>query len=64
MILTNAAEKVDFYLIQYFGIKMSPVPRHTQCQDVLGVKMSRQAVQRHWSRQAVLLCPCQLIQHS
>jgi len=39
MILTNAAVKRDFYLIRHFGVKMSPVPRHTQRQDVLGVKI-------------------------
>jgi len=29
MILTNAVAKRDFYLIRHFGVKMSPVPRHT-----------------------------------
>jgi len=39
MILTNAAAKRDFYLIGHFGVRMSPSPRHTQRQDVLGVKI-------------------------
>jgi len=39
IIFTNAAAKRDFYLIQHFGIKMSSVQRHTQRQDVLGVKI-------------------------
>jgi len=38
MIFTNAAAKRDFYLI-HFGVKMSPALRHTQRQDVLGVKI-------------------------
>jgi len=39
MILTKTAAKRDFYLIRHFGIKMSPAPRHTHSQDVLGVKI-------------------------
>jgi len=38
MIFTNAKRN---YLIRHFGIKMSPATRHTQRQDVLGVKDSR-----------------------
>jgi len=56
MILTNAAAKRDFYLIRHFGVKMSSAPRHTQHQDILGVKIvasSCPASSR--SRQAVLL---------
>jgi len=39
MIFTNAAAKRDFYLIRHLGVNMSPVPRHTHHQDVLGEKI-------------------------
>jgi len=38
MILTNAAAKRDFFM-WHFGVKISPVPRHTQCQDGLSIKL-------------------------
>jgi len=56
MILTNAAAKRDFYLIQHFGVKMSPVPRHTQHQYVLGIKIVASSCPASSRlRQAVLL---------
>jgi len=33
MIFTNAAAKRNFYLIQHFGVKMSPAPRYPRHQD-------------------------------
>jgi len=39
MILTNAAAKIDFYLIRHFGVKMSPAPRRPRHQ-VGRVKLS------------------------
>jgi len=39
MIFTNVAAKRDFYSKWHFGVKMSPAPRYTQCQDVLSIKV-------------------------
>jgi len=59
MILTNAAAKRDFYLIRHFGVKMSPAPRHTQHQDVLGIKIvASSCPTSNRSHQAVLLRSC------
>jgi len=63
MILTNATAKRDFYLIRYFGVKLLPAPRHTQRQDVLGVKIvTSSCLASSRSRQAVLLRICGLSQ--